>query len=383
MNFQFHTPTQIVVGRGQSIRAGQFAASLGKKAFAITSETAIKSGMAQRIFDSLMDQKIEYLEYKKHPGEPSVEMANAAAQAAVNAQCDLVISLGGGSAIDLGKAVAGLATNGGVIEDYLEGVGTGRSVDRPALPHIAIPTTAGAGAEVTRNAVIRSAEGRFKKSFRSPYLYPTAALLDVELTTSLPPLQTAFSGMDAITQLIEAYITCRSHPFTDALALYGLELALPAIQTAFRNGSEIESREKLLIASTLSGICLANAGLGMAHGFASGLGALYDIPHGKACAILLPHAIRFNRCAQVEKLSRVGRMLGADPTWKKSEQVDFLAKRIAETNAEFGIPSDLREYRIPREEFSLLIQMSMGNSMSGNPIPISGDVALTILEMLA
>lgn len=187
MNFQFCTPTQLAVGRGESARAGEFAAARGGKAFLVLSPSIQASGVAKGALDSLAAKKIQIIEYVKPPGEPSVEMVNEATAAAQKAQCDLVVSIGGGSAIDLGKAIAGLSTNGGIIEDYLEGVGKGCAVNKPALPHIAIPTTAGAGAEVTRNAVIRSVEGRFKKSFRSPYLYPSVAILDAELTVPLLP----------------------------------------------------------------------------------------------------------------------------------------------------------------------------------------------------
>jgi alcohol dehydrogenase class IV len=382
MNFQFFTPTQLVIGKGESVRAGEFAAARGGKAFLVLSPSIQTSGAAKNVLDSLASKKIQIVEHIKPSGEPSVERVNEAAAAAQKAQCDLVVSLGGGSAIDLGKAVAGLSTNGGKIEDYLEGVGKGCAVVKPALPHIAIPTTAGAGAEVTRNAVIRSAEGRFKKSFRSTYLYPTVAILDAELTVPLSPQQTAYSGMDAITQLMEAFLCRNANPITDALALYGLELALSSIHEVFRDGSAIEHRENMLVASTLSGVCLANAGLGLAHGFASGLGALYDIQHGKACAILLPHAMKFCRCAKMDKLSRAGRLLGGDKTLRKGEYTDLLIQTIVGLNAEFGVPNDLRALNIPRNEFPLLVKMSMGNSMSGSPITITETIALTILEAL-
>lgn len=382
MNFQFYTPTQLVVGRGESARVGEFAANRGGKAFVVLDQSAQSNGIAQGILDSLTSKKIPIVEHVKPAGEPSIEMVNAAVEAASKTQSGLIVSLGGGSAIDLGKAAAGLVANGGKIEDYLEGVGKGSKLDKPALPHIAIPTTAGTGAEVTRNAVIRSSEGRFKKSIRSTSLYPAVAILDAELTVPLPPEQTAYSGMDAITQLIEAILCRNATPITDALALYGLELALPSIREAYRNGAAIEHRENLLLASTLSGICLANAGLGLAHGFASGLGALYDIPHGKACAILLPHAMKFCRCARMDKLSRVGRAIADNQELRKGEYTDLLIQYIVDLNAEFGIPPDLRALNIPKDEYPLLVTMSMGNSMSGSPITITETIALTLLEAL-
>ncbi|MGC9326971.1 MAG: iron-containing alcohol dehydrogenase [Candidatus Hinthialibacter sp.] len=382
MNFQFYAPTQIIAGRGESARAGEFAASLGKKAFVVMSRSLWENGAAKLVLNSLAAKNISRVEYIKPPGEPTVEMADDAARQAAGARCDLVISMGGGAVIDLAKAAAGLASNGGSIQDYLEGVGQGLQVSKPALPHIAMPSTAGAGAEMTRNAVIRSQQGRFKKSFRSSYLYPTLAILDAELSLSLPPQQTAYSGMDAITQLIESYISRRATPVTDALALCGLERALFSIREVYQDGSAIEHRENMLLASSLSGVCLANAGLGMAHGFASGLGALYDAPHGKVCAMLLPHALKFNRCAQLDKLARIGRLLTHDASLSNEDCADLLIQYIKDLNKEFGIPTNLREFNIPKDEQPLLIKMSMGNSMSGNPIPITENVAKTILEAL-
>jgi alcohol dehydrogenase class IV len=383
MNFQFHTPIRLIVGCGTCKNAGTLASEIGKRGFVIFNASSEINGNLERLLESLADRQIQAFTHRKPPGEPDVDMVNAATEMAIREKCDFVLSLGGGSAIDLAKAVAGLATNGGNIIEYLEGVGSGRSVDHPALPHIAIPTTAGAGAEVTRNAVIRSPEGRFKKSFRSPYLYPAIAILDAELTVSLPPEQTAFSGMDAVTQLIESYLTRKANPITDALALHGMELAFRAIRNVYHNGADLQAREEMLLASTLSGICLANAGLGMAHGFASGLGALYDIPHGKACAILLPHMMRYNVHAALEKMARIGYILHDSPVGSEENLAGFAIQQIEKLNEEFGIPADLKSLDIPPSEYDLLIEMSMGNSMSGNPLEITLDKARVILEHIA
>ncbi len=382
MNFQYYSPTRLVVGAKQIDTVETIAQGYGKRCFVVSNETSKNLGFVDRIFDSLSAQHIELVEYIKSTGEPDVEMADAATQAASDANCDFVVSVGGGSAIDLGKAVAGLVTNGGSIADYLEGVGSGRKVTEPALLQIAIPTTAGTGAEVTRNAVISSKEGRFKKSFRSPTLYPAVAILDAELSLSLPPEQTAYSGMDAITQLIESYLTHKATPMTDALALFGMELVFRSIRDVVHEGSDVKAREDMLLASTLSGICLANAGLGMAHGFASGLGALYEIPHGKACAILLPHMMQFNATKSISKLARIGYIMHGKAGSEESLAGSAI-QYIKELNAEFGIPPDLKSLEIPEFEHDLLVKMSMGNSMSGNPIEIRPDTAKSILKQIA
>lgn len=382
MDFQYAVPTRLILGRSRIADLPGTAARLGRNAFVVLDPSIRRHPSVQEALDALALRLADRTEHVKFPGEPEVESVNQAAEAARQGRCDLVISIGGGSAIDLGKAVAGLVTNGGGIQDYLEGVGTGREPDRPALPHIAVPTTAGTGAEVTRNAVIRSASGRFKKSFRSPYLYPTIAILDAELTVSLPPEQTAYSGMDAITQLIEAFISKKANPVTDALALAGLRMALRSIREVYQDGTDLDRREEMLLASTLSGICLANAGLGLAHGFASGLGALYDVPHGKACAILLPHALKFNRGARLDKLAQIGRLLTPETGLSTGEYAELLIQHVIELNREFGIPPDLKSFLISKEDHPLLVEMSMGNSMAGNPVEVTPVIARTILEAL-
>ncbi len=205
-----------------------------------------------------------------------------------------MIALGGGSAIDAAKAVAGLLTNGGSAVDYMEIVGNGRKITRSAAPWMAIPVTAGTGAEATRNAVIGLPEKRFKASIRSELLLPRIALIDPELAVTVPPSVTASSGMDALCQLIESYTSTGASPMTDILALRGIHLASRNLLKAFHHGNDIEAREAMAMAALLSGMTLTSAGLGAVHGFAAPLGANYRAPHGTICAALLPHIISAN-----------------------------------------------------------------------------------------
>lgn len=380
--FIFHSPTRFVVGQGRRAEIGAIARPMGRRAFLAHSATMEREGEVERLCDTLRHEGLETIRYCPPAGEPETGAVDAAAAQARADNCDLVLSLGGGSIIDLAKAVAGLVTNEGEVRDYLEGVGDGRTPNAPALPHIALPTTAGTGAEATRNAVISSRAEGFKKSFRSPTLYPAVAILDAELTIKLPPQQTAFSGMDAITQLIESYLSCRATPMTDALALRGMELAFPAIRSVMEDGADIENRERLLLASAISGICLANAGLGLAHGFASGLGAIYDIPHGKVCAILLPFTLRFNRCAYFPKMLEIARRLLPDADATPEDHVSAAIEEIERMNSDFGIPANLHELAIGDEDIARIIEKSMGNSMSGNPVPITAGIAEMLLKTM-
>ncbi|MDP8245121.1 MAG: iron-containing alcohol dehydrogenase [Candidatus Hinthialibacter antarcticus] len=382
LNYQFFTPTRLIVGQGRFGELGDLASGLGKRAFVVGSASGKQQGLVERAVESLKANSVQTEVHIKPAGEPSVAMTDAAANIARKAKCDMVVSIGGGSVIDLGKAVAGLATNSGSVKDYLEGVGDGRTPGNDALPQVAVPTTAGTGAEVTRNAVISSKEEQFKKSFRSPTLYPKIAILDAELTVSLPPQATAYSGMDAITQLVESILTRRSNPITDALALFGLEKAIGAIRRVVKDGGDLAAREDMLLASTLSGVCLANAGLGIAHGFASGMGAVYDAPHGKICAILLPLAIRFNRCACFPKMVAVAERIVPEKGLPPNEIVDRALAEIEEMNKAFGIPTNFAEWKISDADLPVLARKSMGNSMGGNPSPVTESIAEVLLKSM-
>lgn len=382
MDFQFYCPTQLIVGQGKIDELADLTIHYGSRAFLVYGSSVHDDGNLDIIQNRLQKNNITPVPYRKPAGEPDIEMVDQAAETAKTEQCDVIVTIGGGAVIDLGKAVAGLATNGGSVLDYMEGIGQGRKITEKPLPHIAVPTTAGTGAEVTKNAVITAPQAKYKKSFRSPYLFPTIAILDAELSVNLPPEQTAYSGMDAITQLIESYITQRANPITDALALHGLQLALPAIKTIYKNGKDKEAREAMLLASTLSGVCLANAGLGMAHGFAPALGAMYDVPHGKACAILLPHAMQYNQNAALPKFADLGRIISERPNQTEQELADRAIHGISQLITDLGIPRDFKYLNVKEEDIDPIVERSKGNSMNGNPIPVTDDMAREFLVSL-
>ena len=227
-------------------------------------------------------------------GEPTTDLVDRGVRMALAAGCDCVVGLGGGSVLDAAKAIAGLMTNGGESLDYLEVVGRGRILENPAAPILAIPTTSGTGSEVTKNSVLAEPRAGVKASIRSPLLLPRIALVDPALTLSLPPLETAATGLDALTQLIETYVTPRANPVTDLLALDGIARAARALPRALRDGADREARADMALASLFGGLCLANAGLGAVHGIAAPLGGRHPVPHGVACALLLSHVFETN-----------------------------------------------------------------------------------------
>ncbi|HKD36744.1 MAG TPA: iron-containing alcohol dehydrogenase, partial [Pirellulales bacterium] len=287
--------------------------------------------------------------------------------------------------IDLAKATAAMATNGdgASVRDFLEGVGRGLSIDRPPLPLLAMPTTGGTGSEATKNAVISSRDPTFKKSLRSDRTIARVVLVDPELSMSVPPNVTAHTGMDAITQLIERFISRRAQPIPRALAVDGLRRALPAIVEVVRDGGSRRAREAMAHGALLSGIALANSGLGMAHGVAAALGVVCNVPHGLACAVMLPAALQANREVAVRDLAELHWLTGDDRSQQSTRNVTDAARafveRIEQICRRIGIPRRLGEIGGRAEQIPELVQQSRGNSMNGNPRDVSDDELTKIL----
>jgi alcohol dehydrogenase class IV len=299
--------------------------------------------------------------------------------------CDLVIAFGGGSAIDAGKAIAALLTNGGELSDYLEVIGNGQPLQDPSVPFIAVPTTAGTGSEVTRNAVLASAEHRVKVSLRSPLMLPRLAVVDPELTLDLPPALTASTGLDALTQLIEPYVSSRANPLTDGFCLEGLRRVSRSLRRAYHDGRDLVAREFMSLASLLGGLALANAGLGVVHGFAAPVGGMFDAPHGAVCAALLPYGMAINiracraRAPEGEALHRyetVARLLTGKPDALAEEGVDW----VRQLCQELQIPP-LSSYGIQERDVATLVEKaSKASSTKGNPITLTLDELREVLS---
>jgi alcohol dehydrogenase class IV len=309
-------------------------------------------------------------------GEPTVDAVRRGVEAACEAGADLVIALGGGSAIDAGKAIAALVANGGDVLDYLEVIGKAQPLARPSLPFIAIPTTAGTGSEVTRNAVLASPEHGVKASLRGPFLLPRLAVVDPELTYALPPAITASTGLDALTQLIEPYVSVRANPMTDALCLQGMRRVAGALRRAWRDGNDREARRDMALASLFGGLALANAGLGAVHGFAAPVGGMFPAPHGAVCAALLPHAMEVNiralgaRASAGDALARyveVARTLTGDAEARAEDGAAWVGR----LSRELEIPG-LAAYGVDRKDVPALVEKAaLASSMKGNPIALT------------
>ena len=377
--FEFATANRIIFGSGKLN-------ALGKQIEGSTTRLLFVHGRASdaipRVREILSALPIPYTEYQVH-GEPTIELVRKGVEAARD--CNLVIGLGGGSALDAGKAIAALVTNPGDVFDYLETVGKGLPLVHDLLPYIAIPTTAGTGAEVTRNAVLESTEHNVKISLRSPRMLPRVALVDPELTYNLPPEVTATSGLDALTQLIEPFVSIKANPLTDALCRTGLQQAARSLRRAYENGADKEAREGMSLASLCGGLALANAALGAVHGFASPLGGMLHAPHGALCARFLPLVMEANikaleaRQPEHPALERY-REIAQTVTGEKDATALDAAKWTSEVVEELKIPR-LSTYGMRPEDFSEAVQKTQkANSFKGNPIVLNEQELTVILE---
>ncbi len=386
VNFELTFPRQVVFGSGRVAELGGLIAAFAQRAFVLTGSRALeRTGQLGRILERLTEAGVGAVVIDCQTREPQVEDVNRCAERIAGhgpGAGDCLLAVGGGSAIDLAKGVAARLAHpeAGDIVEFLEGVGTGRRLTRETLPLVAVPTTAGTGAEATRNAVLSSLSPPFKKSLRSEKLLPRLVVVDPELTLWLPATVTATTGLDAITQLVESYVSCRATPITRSLVATGLPGAVPALSRAYREPGHLPSRETLARAALLSGMALANSGLGLAHGVAAALGIEAGVPHGLACAVLLPVAMRFNRPHRPEDFAQLGEWLSGRGHESPSAAAEAGVQAVESLLSELGIPRRLRELGVARERLPELARQSRGNSLSGNPVPVEPDVLLRVLE---
>jgi len=381
MRFEFSTTGRIAFGPGACDQVPELVAEFGKRAFLVLGGTP---GRFRRLLDQLASREIAWESFSV-TGEPTTDTAQAAATLARHAAAEVVLAIGGGSVLDMGKVVAALLTNEGDLSDYLEVVGKGRPLLNPAAPCIAVPTTAGTGAEVTYNAVLGVPQQRVKVSIRSPLMLPRWAIVDPLLTHSMPAELTASTGLDALTQLVEAFVSNKANPLTDGVCREGLLRAGRSLRRAFENGGDANAREDMSLASLFSGMALANAKLGAVHGFAGPLGGMTSAPHGVICGKLLPYVMRANVQAlhgrdpdspALVRFDEVARILTGRSPSRASDAVSW----IEELCAVFGLPG-LRKYGLSEDDFpAVAAKAKNASSMKGNPIELNDDDLINILR---
>ena len=377
---------RIEFGSGVLRKLPDIAASYGKKLLLVTgARSFVESPQAATLFEAFRQRGLGW-EVVKIAVEPSPTFVDATVAALRNERFDAVIGIGGGSALDAAKAIAGLLGPGNSVMDHLEGVGPELPYAGPATPFIAVPTTAGTGSEATKNAVL-SIEGKFKKSFRDDKLVAEWAIVDPDLLATCPPALIAADGMDAFTQLLESFVSTRSNPMTDALARSGIMMVKDSLLSLHREQSAA-AREKMAYAALLSGICLAQTGLGAVHGLAAPLGAFFPIPHGVACGTLVATATEVNIAALKERLpdspalpkyAEVGRRFAMQKGLNGDEARAFLVATLRQWEAALALPR-LSHYRLARADFSRIVAHSRGSSMKTNPVELTDAEINRILE---
>jgi len=380
MRFEFATASRIVFGPGTAQEAARSAKVWGEKCCVVTGSNAARSAWLR---GGLTIEGLDSLHIAIN-GEPTVEGIREASSQARRHGASFVVALGGGSVLDEGKAIAALLTNHGDPMEYLEVIGEGKPLPHAAAPCIAIPTTAGTGSEVTRNAVLGSKEHGVKASLRSPSMLPALAIVDPTLCVDLPPSLTAYTGLDALTQLIEPFVCTRANPLTDLYCREGIQRISRSLRAAVRDGKDMEARADMSMASLQGGLALANAGLGVVHGFAAPIGGAFPAPHGAVCAAILPHGMMAN----VRALRRVQK---EHPALKRFQQITTLVCHRCDAIVEEGIDwvdelchdlavPRLREYGITEADLpGLAEKASRTSSMKANPIELTQDELIGVL----
>ncbi len=372
LKFEFSAPQQILFGAGVRHEAALLAKRLALRVLFVSGSSTLRYAWLR---EELEENGLAVTNIAV-AGEPTTRLVQQAAECARSAGCEMVIALGGGSVLDAGKILAALLTNTGDVFDYLEVVGRGLPLIERPVPFVALPTTAGTGTEATKNSVLRSVEHGVKASVRSNFLLPATALVDPELTYSMPPAVTAATGLDALTQLIEAYVCRRANPLTDQLCREGIGRIGRALLPAYHKPDDISAREDMCLASLFSGMALANAGLGAVHGIAGPLGGMCGAPHGAVCASLLAQVMEANlRCADRaadcaemrRRYDEIAGMLLSRQNARAEEGLTFIRSLCEQMQIPGLFALGLRE-----EDISLLAQKSLqASSMKGNPVQFS------------
>jgi alcohol dehydrogenase class IV len=382
MRFEFATASRVLFGPDTLNEVESIFRNLGKRVLILLGGNPERTRPLEAILGAA---NIEYASFKIQ-GEPTIKRIEEGVKQARQAEVDFVVGLGGGSVIDSAKAISGLVTNPGPVLDYLEVIGKGKQLSAPSLPCVAIPTTAGTGAEVTRNSVLSSPEQRVKVSLRSPFLLPRFAIVDPKLTCELPPSVTASTGLDALTQLIEPYVCLRSNPITDGLCTEGIRRVARSLRSAFEHGDDISAREDMALASLFGGFSLANAGLGAVHGFAAPIGGMFHAPHGAVCAALLPHVMKINIRAIRERAGKspvlgrydsIGTILTGSGKAVANDGIQWIGELCKGLNV-----SGLRSYGVAEADIPVLVdEAAKASSMKANPIVLTTEELTEALHL--
>jgi len=364
--YEFTTTTKIIFGKGTFERVGEEAKNFGKKALIVTGKRFLKeSGIKDRLENLLAQNKIDWTYFDGIPSDPRVELVDSGREYARENNCDFVIGIGGGSSLDVAKAIAVLFDKPLPTIEYIGG----KKIGKRGVPCIAIPTTAGTGSEVTKNSVLTDIQKNAKRSLREDVVLPDLAIVDPLLTITLPPKLTVWTGLDALVHAIEAYVSKGANAITDSIALYASVLILKNLATAVKDGENIEAREGMSMGSMMAGIVLANARLGTVHGLAHPLGINYNIHHGLICGILLPAVMKFNLHIAEKKYANIYRAI--NPLyWQYSDEKASmeLINTVESLLYELQVPRRLSQFGVKEEDLEkITLQSQSSESLKANP----------------
>jgi alcohol dehydrogenase len=379
-SFTITQPTAIRFGIGAVNDLGAMVKQFGGSRVLLVVDPGVQAaGLTEAIIAPLAQLKIPYTIYDQVTPEPGLKLADQGLKTAQKAKADCVVGVGGGSALDVAKAIAILLTNGGKAADY---IGLGK-IKKPGVPKIMIPTTAGTGAEVTFTAVFINEKTNAKAGMNGDPLYPDAALLDPSLTVSLPPHVTAATGIDAFTHALESYVSNQAHYISEMYAIEAIDLISHNLRPAFANGGNLAARSAMLMGSLLGGKALAMAGVGLVHAMAYPLGGMFNTPHGLANAILLPYVVEYNLIGNLEKYATVAEIMGYDTEGlSEREAAAMVVDAIHQLNSDVGIPCSLSDLDIPRTDIPKMadIALTVTRPVENNPRRPSRDDVMAIYE---
>ncbi len=379
-SFTITQPTEIIFGTGQIKSLPDIVQkSGGTKPLLVIDPGLRGGGQDKSILSPLKKNGIDFIIYDQIDPEPGLRLADKGTEIAKENGCDCVIGIGGGSAMDVAKAISILLTNGGHAVDYL---GLGK-ISKPGVPKIMVPTSAGTGAEVTFTAVFINEETGSKGGMNGDPLYPDVAILDPNLTMSLPPQVTATTGIDALTHALEAYTSIQAHPISEMYSIKAITLIAANIRAAYADGRNIQARENMLLGSLLGGKALAIAGVGLVHAMAYPLGGMFGIAHGLANAVLLPFVTRYNIIGNLEKHARLAGMLGQDVQGLSlRDAAEVTVEELHLLNRDLGIPSSLQDLSIPADKFHEMaeIALTVARPVENNPRQPNVDDIIAIYQ---
>jgi alcohol dehydrogenase class IV len=378
MQFTIRSPREVIFGWGAISGLPKAAAAVGLRPLVVVGGGALRrAGTLDAILNGLASAGLEAALFEGVEHDPSLETIDRGREVFVRERCDLVVAVGGGSALDAGKAIAGLAGEAASTREFQDG----KPVPVQGPPIIACPTTSGTGSEVTHVSVLTDPSRRLKASIRGESMMPAVALVDPELTVSLPPEPTAHTGLDAFTQAVESYVSVGANPFSDPLALEAATRIGKFLRAAYRDGNARKAREEMALGSMLAGLALASARLGLVHGIAPPLGALYGLEHGRACAVLLPHVMEFNADASETKFAALARALGIAHGGNDTLAACRLIVWTRELCAELGCLAPFHTFGLKREDYPTIVEATMASgSTKANPRPVTEAEVVRLLD---